>query len=131
MDNFLKIAAGVLVILVLYLILNKQGKDFSVLLTIAGCCLIMASAVTFFQPVITFVEKLESLGNFNPDILQIMLKSVGIGLLTEVVSLICADAGNSSMAKSLQILASVVILWLAIPLFSSLIDLIQEILVAI
>lgn len=131
MDNFLKVTAGVLVALILYLILNKQSKDFSVLLTIAGCCLVMLSTASFFKPLFSFLKKLEALGNFNPDILQIMVKAVGIGLLTEIVSLICTDAGNSSMGKALQILASVVILWLAIPLFSSLIDLIQEILVAI
>lgn len=131
MDNFLKIAAGVLVALVLYLVLNKQEKDFSVLLTISVCCLVVISSVSFLRPLIDFIEKLEGLGNFDSDILKILLKAVGVGLLAELVTLICIDAGNNSMGKCLQILASIVILWLAIPLFSRLIDVIQEVLVAL
>lgn len=131
MEKFIKVAAGVLVALVLYLILNKQGKDFAVLISLGVCCMVVSAVLAFFRPLITFIEKLEQLGNFDSGILQILLKSVGIGILTEIVSLICADAGNASMGKSLQILASVVILWLSIPLFSDLMDMIQEILVAL
>ena len=131
MEKFIKVAAGVLVALVLYLILNKQGKDFAVLISLGVCCMVVSAVLAFFRPLITFIEKLEQLGNFDSDILQILLKSVGIGILTEIVSLICADAGNASMGKSLQILASVVILWLSIPLFSDLMDMIQEILVTL
>ena len=131
MEKFVKVAAGVLVALVLYLVLNKQGKDFAVLISLAVCCMVISALLAFFRPIITFIEKLEQLGNFDHEILQILLKSVGIGILTEIVSLICADAGNASMGKSLQILASVVILWLSIPLFSRLMDVIQEILVVI
>ena len=131
MEKFIKVAAGVLVALVLYLILNKQGKDFAVLISLGVCCMVVSAVLAFFRPLITFIEKLEELGNFDSDILQILLKSVGIGILTEIVSLICTDAGNASMGKSLQILASVVILWLSIPLFSDLMDMIQEILVAL
>ena len=131
MEKFVKVAAGVLVALVLYLVLNKQGKDFAVLISLAVCCMVISALLAFIRPMITFIEKLEQLGNFDHEILQVLLKSVGIGILTEIVSLICADAGNASMGKSLQILASVVILWLSIPLFSRLMDVIQEILVVI
>ena len=131
MENFIKIVACVLVALILYLILNKQGKDFSVLITLAACCMVISVALSFLKPVISFVDRLKALGKFDPELIQIMLKSVGIGLLTEIVSLICADAGNASMGKSLQILASIVILWLSIPLFSCLIDVVEDILVAL
>lgn len=131
MENFVKIAAGILVALVLYLLLNKQGKDFSTLVTLAVCCMVICTVMSYLKPVIVFMEKLEQLGKFDPEMMQIMFKAVGIGLLAEIVSLICADAGNSSMGKSLQILASVTILCLATPLFTSLIEIIEEVLVAL
>ena len=107
----------------------KTGKEFSLLLTIAVVCMIAGIAVVFLQPVIAFIEKLISIGDFDSDMLKILLKAVGIGLLADITGLICADAGNSSLGKILQILASAVILWLSIPLFTSLIDLVEEILV--
>jgi stage III sporulation protein AD len=128
MDYFIKITAATLISLILYLILNKQAKDFSVLLSLCACCMITAASVSFLKPLIDFIGKLESLGNFAPEFIKIMLKSVGVGLLTEIVSLICTDAGNSSLAKSLQILGSAVILYLAMPLFSNLLDIIEDVL---
>ena len=128
MDTFIKVSAGAIVALVLYLILNKQAKDFSAVLSICACCTIIIYAVNFLKPLIDFIKKIESLGQFDPEILKILLKSVGVGLLTEITSLICVDAGNSSLGKSLQILGSSVILYLAIPLFSNLIDIVQDVL---
>ena len=46
----------------------------------------------------------------------------------EITSLICTDAGNAALGKSVQILATCGILWLSIPLFTSLIDLLNKIL---
>lgn len=131
MDDFLKVTAGVLVALILYLTLNKQEKDFSVLITVAVCCIVIAVAATFLEPIISFIEELEQIGSFDTDVLRIMLKAVGTGLLAEITSMICADAGNVAMGKALQILASVIILWLSIPIFTALINVVEEILVAL
>jgi stage III sporulation protein AD len=64
----------------------------------------------------------------NTDLLAVILKTVGIGLIGELAGLICSDAGNAALAKSIQILTTAVILWLSIPLFESLLDLVQAIL---
>ena len=131
MDIFLKATAGVLIALVMYLILAKQNKDFSLVLTVAVCCLVTGCVVSYMQPIIDFFSRLRGLAKLNTDMLKIILKSVGIALIGEMVNLICADAGNNALGKTLQILASVVILWMSVPLFSSLVDLAVEILGAI
>lgn len=131
MDTFLKATACIFVALILYLILAKHNKDLSTLLTVAVCCLIGVSAVNYLQPVVQFISKLQGLGNLNSDMLEIILKAVGIALLTEITSLVCIDAGNSSLGKVLQMIAVAVILWISLPLFASLIDLVEEILESI
>ena len=130
MDIFIKATAGALVALILYLILMKTGKEFSLLLIIAVVSMIAGITLVFLQPIVAFIEKLIAIGHFDSDMLEIVLKAVGIGLLAEITGLICADAGSASLGKILQIMASAVILWLSIPLFTSLIDLVEEILVA-
>lgn len=128
MDVFLKTAAGILITIVLGLTLAKQGKDVSVLLTIVVCCMVVTAAITYLRPVVDFFERLESIGQLDSGMLTILLKAVGIGLLAEVTGLICADAGNAALGKTLQIFAAAVILWMSIPLLTSLIDLVEEIL---
>ena len=131
MDTFIKTTAGILITLLLCLILSKQGKEFSLLLTVAACSMVAIIIVTFLKPVINFIKELEELGQLDNGMVKIILKSVGIGLLTEITGLICVDIGNASLGKVSQILASVVILWMSIPLFENLIELIKEILQSI
>lgn len=128
MTYFFQGAATVLVAAVLCLVLDRQGKDFSVLITICVCCLLVYLGLSFLDPVLDFMEKLESLGNLDSSMISILFKIVGIGIISEVAGMICSDAGNASMGKALQILASAVILWLSIPIFNAMLELIQEIL---
>lgn len=126
MNIFLKSVIGTLVSLVLYLVLSKQGKDISALLSIAVCCMLGACAISCIRPVITFLEHLSELSGIDLPLFQTVLRTTGIGLLAEFVSLICTDAGNSAMAKSIQLLAGIVVLWLSLPIFTQLIELIEE-----
>ncbi len=131
MDTFLKASGCVLAALVIYLILAKQNMDFSLLLSVGVCVMVAVVAVHYLEPVFDLVEKLRTVGNLDSQMVEILLKSVGIALVSEIVGHICQDAGNGSMGKTVQVLASGVILWLCVPMFSGLIELVEEILVAI
>lgn len=128
MNYFYQAAAGSLVACILCLTLDKRGKDFSILITVAVCSMILLVAVTYMEPVLEFIRRLEAMGNMDNQMLVILLKAVGIGLLSDIASMICIDSGNASMGKTLHILSTVIILWLSIPIFDALLDLLQKIL---
>ena len=128
MDLFFQSAAAVLVTSIIGLALARQGKEFTMVLTIAVCCMVVLVGISFLQPVLDLLCRLEALGQLNGEMVKILFKVIGIGLVSEIAGMICADAGNASLGKALQILGSAVILWLSIPMFQSLLELIQEIL---
>ena len=128
MELFFKAVAVVLVTVILGLALHRQGKDFSLLLTVVACCVVVTAALTYLDPVISFFGELRNLGRLDSDMLKILMKAVGIGLLAEVASLICSDAGNAALGKTIQILAAAVVLWISLPLLNSLMALVQQIL---
>ena len=128
MDLFLKAVAAALITAVIGLVLARQGKDMFLLLTLAACAMIGAVAFTYLKSVISFLQRLTEMTKLNTDLLAVILKTVGIGLVGELAGLICSDAGNAALATSIQILTTAVILWLSIPLFESLLDLVQAIL---
>ncbi len=127
MDRYLQVVAGVMLAVILGITLSKQGKDWTVLLTLAVCCMVMTVAAEFLQPVLDFVEELRILGSVDPDILKTLLKAVGIGVLAELAGLICQDSGNAALGKGVQILAAVTVLWLSLPLMRALIALVQTV----
>jgi len=128
MDIFLKAVAGMLTTVILCQVLSKNGKDITVLLIITACCLVLITACAYLRPIIDFFRNLQFLGQLNPEIIEILLKAVGISILSEVASLVCADAGNAALGKGLQILAVSVVLWISIPLFNELLDLLETVL---
>ncbi len=131
MNTFLKAAAIALTGLILWLCLNKHNKDMSLLLTLAVCAAILFAALTVLNPILNFFEKLQQLGSLDEDLLQVILKTVGIGLLGEICSNLCKDAGNASLGRVLQICASVTILWLSLPVFEKMLELLEQIIGAV
>lgn len=113
---------------VFVLILKNSSKGIGELLSLLVCCMVMMAAVNYLSPVIDFIESVQALSGLDTDMLKILLKVVGISVTAEIAGLLCADAGNSAMGKTLQILATAVILCLSLPMFNVLLQLIEGIL---
>ena len=114
--------------LAVVLILTQQRQDMGTLLRLAVCIMVMGVAMAYLKPVLDLVDTLKDLGGLDGTLLVVLMKAVGIGLVTEMTVLVCNDSGNTALGKVLQLLGTVVILWLSVPLFTALLDLIQEIL---
>ena len=52
-------------------------------------------------------------------------------MIAEIAALLCSDAGNTSLGKTLNILSGAVILWLSLPIFNKLLELLENILGAL
>lgn len=128
MDGFWKAAAAILLTVILALAVGRQEKDLSVLMSMAVCCLAGVIAISYLEPVMDLMWELGELGEVSGGTLEILMKAVGIALVSEIAGMLCTDAGNGSLGKMLQMVGSAAILYLSIPLFRSLLTLIQEIL---
>lgn len=128
MERFWQAVAAVMVAVILWIIVDRQGKDFALVLSLLVCSLVLAVMGRFLEPVVDLLRQLQTLGKLESQWLSILLKASGIGLIVEITSMICTDAGNKAMGKAVQILGTSVILWLSIPLVNGLMDLLQQIL---
>lgn len=128
MDIYLKITAAILITAVLSLMLGKLGADISVMLTVAVCCMVLATAVNFLSPVLEFAGMLMDLGNLNHELFEVLMKVVGIGLISQFIGLVCCDAGHQSLGKTLQIITNAVILCISLPLLEQMLSLIEGLL---
>lgn len=113
------------------MVLGKQSRDMSLLLTLAVCVLACLGALEFLEPVTELLRDLRRLGGLDSEAVSILLKAALIGLLSELAGLLCADAGEGALGKVLQILSNAAILWLSLPLFRQIIGMIGEVLAEI
>ena len=128
MDIILKATAGILIAVVLTLILNRQGKEFSLLLVVFVCCVVLVLALKYYKEIFDFINELQGYGNLNYKMISIILKAVATALLSEITVLICQDSGNTALGKTIQILSSVIIIHLCLPLFTELLELVETVL---
>lgn len=128
MERFYQATACILVAVILILTLRKQGNEFALVLSVLLCCMVGFLAAGFLEPVVRFMQRLQKIGALNQELLNILLKIVGICFTAEIAGLICEDSGNGALGKALQFLASAVILYLSLPLLSKLLDIVEGIL---
>ena len=127
MDIYLKALGASMIGLLITLVLSGTGKDFSLLLGLLICAMVTTVAMYFMEPVMTLIGQLESMIPVESNLLRFLIRITGIGTVGEIAAMICADAGNSAMGKTLQMMTGITILWLALPLMQMLLDLIREI----
>ena len=104
METFFQAAVLVVVGVILCLSLGKERKETAVLLSLAICAMAALTAGAFLSPVLDFLQELSGLAGLDSSVLTILLKVLGIGLVSQLAQLICADSGNDAMGKALQIL---------------------------
>lgn len=128
MNEFLKVIAGIFVALILCLCLSQRNKEISVLLVLLVCCAVAGASFLFLSPVLDFLSGLQRLIGIDRDYMTVLLKAVGVAILSEIASLVCADGGQAALGKAVQILGAATILWLSLPLYQQVITLIEDVL---
>lgn len=128
MELLFKASAGVLITVVLYHTIPSERKELALLLSVAVSCMVCIVAFSFLKPVVSFIEDLQNVAKLDSEMLGILMKAVGIALVTEVTALICKDFGNGALGKTVQFLAIAGTLWLALPIFQELLNLFESIL---
>ena len=131
MAIFWKVTAFVLIAAILVVTTEKEEKDIAILLSVAACTMVIMTTCTVFEPVISFLHKLEVMADLQSGVLRTILKIAGIGLIYEITEMILSDSGNTALAKGIQLFSSAIILNISIPIFDTFLNLLQQILGAI
>lgn len=128
MQQFVKIIGVCLLSLICYIIVKPSKPEIAFLISIVGSffaismCLDMV--VSIIQLMTNFVEKT----GINQELFASVLKIVGVGYLTEFSSSICTDSGNTSLGDKIVFAGKIFILFLSLPIITSLLNIIVEIL---
>lgn len=128
MGEYLRFAAAAIIGLILVLVVGRQSRDLGMLLSLAVCVLLALGAMEFLEPVMELLDELKRLGELDGGAVGILLRCAGIGMVSELAGLLCADAGEGAMGRALQICANAAILWLSLPLLRQVLTMIGEVL---
>lgn len=116
-----------LVATVLIIILRKQKPEIAVQVSIMTGVVIFMLLASKLSAVIDLLEDYADKAQIKPIYFTTVLKITGIAYIAEFGAEICKDAGEGSIASKIELAGKVIIVVLAAPIITSLLDLIIEV----
>lgn len=118
----IKVVGIVLTALIINIVLKNYSKEFTFLINIV-CTIIIFTLIS--KDLKGIVDRLTSISNEISALLpyiKIMLKILGISMIAQLLSDLCRDNGENTLANQTELSAKIIILVTALPLFTTIMD---------
>lgn len=110
------------------LLLKQVKSEFSVLSVMASGIIILILVLNSLTDVIFAFNRIVDSAGIDSGLFSALLKIVGIGYVTEYSASLCDDMGVGTLGKKIQLAGKISIFLMALPIVTSLIDVISDIL---
>ncbi|MDF2988172.1 MAG: stage sporulation protein [Eubacterium sp.] len=125
MDILQIVCIGIIAV-ILSVTIKQQKPEIALQVSIATGLLIFVLIVVKLSAVVEFIKTFSRKADIDPTYITILLKIVGIAYISEFGAEVCKDAGESSIASKIELAGKVIIVILAVPIISSLLDLVVK-----
>ena len=124
MIELIKILAVGLVTVFAHMLIKQTKPEIAILISIVGSVVIIMMAVNILNSVISSFYKIFQSTGVEATLLTPLLKIIAIGYIAEFGANICADAGASSVADKILFSAKLIILVIAMPIITTVVDMV-------
>ena len=128
MDIIFKIIAIGLITCVATLIVRPVRADFAIIISIVGGLIIIFLIINYLTGIFDIINQILGISGINSVLYTVLLKIIGIGYLIEFTASICADTGNSSLGDKVLLGGKIIIMVMALPIITTILDIIMELL---
>ena len=110
----------------LIVLLEKSAPANALVLSVAVTVLIALAAISFLEPILSFLHRMERICGIPAVYVGTLLKCLLVSMITRLGVFFCRDAGQSGMASVLEMSGILVSVWIAIPLFALLLSMLED-----
>ena len=128
--EILKIAMLALLAVALITLVKSYKPEFGIYVVIACSVLILYFMIDSLKYAVAYVSGLYEKLEYGKGYFPIIIKVLVIAYITEFTSQLCKDAGETSISTKVELAGKVIIFCVAIPVFVSIISLVEELLYA-
>ena len=90
--------------------------------------LIITLIIDKLTGIVSLIQSISDKANINSQFLSLLIKITGIAFLSEFAVSLCKDSGESAIASKIELGSKIIIISMSIPIISSLLEIILEIL---
>lgn len=120
--NIVSIGVLAVVAVIVALTLRPKNAEIALMLTVACAVLILLAVLSQAGQIIGTVNSIVAAAQINTGYIAILLKVVGICLLTEFAVNTCRDAGSQSLAGNVSLAGKLLVTVTALPLYTDILN---------
>lgn len=126
--DIVKIIGVGLVALIIIIIVRQYKPEFTLYVSLLAGAIILLFLMDKLDAIISLLTTLSNKTAINNEFLVLLIKITGIAFLTEFAVSVCKDSGESAIANKIDMGGKVIIVSMSIPIISSLLETVVEIL---
>ena len=126
--DIIKIVGIALIALVIIILLKQYKPEFAIYISILTGILILILVMDKLSGIINLIKSIVNQSYINTEFITLLIKITGIAFLSEFAVSICKDSGEAAIASKIEIGSKIIIISMSIPIISSLLEIILEIL---
>ena len=126
--SIMQIVALAVVAVVLIVVIRQERPELALQISVAAGLIIFIFVIWKVAGVIKVLEKLASRADLNMVYLGALLKIIGIAYIAEFGTQVCRDAGENALAFKVELAGKAMILVLAVPIISTIVDTVERLL---
>lgn len=126
--DIVKVIGIGLISLIIIIIVRQYKPEFTLYVSLLAGVLILLFIMDKLDGIIDLLTTLSNKTAINNEFLVLLIKITGIAFLTEFAVSLCKDTGESAIANKIDMGGKVIIVSMSIPIISSLLETVVEIL---
>lgn len=126
--EIIKIIGIGLVSLIIIILLKQYKPEFAMYISLLAGILIITLIIDKLTGIVSLIQSISDKANINSQFLSLLIKITGIAFLSEFAVSLCKDSGESAIASKIELGSKIIIISMSIPIISSLLEIILEIL---
>lgn len=122
MDSVLKVVAVAVTAAVCAVVVKQDAKGIGMVLAMAAGALVLGLSLGAVESVRALMDDLTVMAGLAPAIVDPVVKTVGIAILTRIAAEVCRDAGEGGLAAFTETAGAAMALLVTLPLLRSVLD---------
>ena len=117
-----------LIALIIIILLKQYKPEFAIYISLLTGAIILLLLMDQLTGIIDLIQSIAGQANINSQFLGLLIKITGIAFLSEFAVSICRDSGEGAIASKIELGSKIIIISMSIPIISSLLEIILQIL---
>ncbi len=126
--DIIKIIGVGLISLIIIIIIRQYKPEFTLYVSLLAGGIILLFLMDKISGIVDILTSLSNKASIDSEFLTLLIKITGIAFLTEFAVSICKDTGETAIANKVDMGGKVIIVSMSIPIISSLLETVLQIL---